>query len=208
MTVGLVLAGVAAAIDWWSVKNGRREIETIAKPLVMVGLIVAALAIDADPASARIWIVGGLAFGLIGDVCLLPQVDRFIEGLGAFLVGHVLYAVALVQMYDGIVPLAIGTVIAGVIVAMMAIPIFRAVRGGKLQIPVTLYMCAVAGVAVLGFATARWPLALGALLFALSDGLLGTDRFVTPAPNRRVVVHMLYHLGQAGLVIGVHDYFA
>jgi len=33
--------------------------------------------------------------------------------------------------------------------------------------------------------------------------LLGLDRFVYPAPHRRVLVHMLYHLGQAGFVWGL-----
>lgn len=34
-----------------------------------------------------------LVRGLAGDVFLLPQVDRFVEGLGSFLLGHLAYLV-------------------------------------------------------------------------------------------------------------------
>ena len=64
-------------------------------------------------------------------------------------------------------------------------------------------MVAVGALVVLGVASGRPAAAAGAVLFAVSDGLLGADRFAQPAPQRRVVVHILYHLGQAGLVLGL-----
>ncbi len=208
MIVAFGVAGLVAAIDWWAVRTGRRSIESIAKPLVMVALIVVALLVDAQPEGARWWVIAGLAFGLVGDLCLLPWVDRFVEGLAAFLLGHVMYAVGLALMFDGRVALVAGVIVAAAAVTAMARPILRAIRGHRLQLPVTVYMGVVAVVVALGFATGRGPIAVGTVLFAMSDGLLGANRFVAPAPQRRVVIHVLYHLGQAGIVVGLHAPFA
>lgn len=210
MIVWFLAAGATAAIDWSAVAIGRRRLESIAKPLVMVFLIVAAVGVDAVPAGARGWMIAGLAFGLLGDVFLLPHVDRFIEGLAAFLAGHVTYAIALALMLDGVEPLTIagGCVVVVGVIGLMATPVLRAVRGHTLQIPVTVYMGAVVTVVMLGFATGRWPAAVGATIFAVSDGLLGANRFVEPAPQRRIYIHILYHLGQAGLVLSLDQSFA
>ena len=68
--------------------------------------------------------------------------------------------------------------------------------------PVIAYIGITVAIMLLGTATGRWLVAFGALAFASSDGLLGSDRFVRPAPDRRVVVHLLYHLGQAAILAG------
>lgn len=201
-------AGLTAVVDWWSVATRNHRVETIAKPLVMIWLIIAALLIDADPTSVRPWIVAGLVAGLAGDIFLLPNVDKFLAGLGAFLVGHVLYFGGLVQIRGGLVPLIIGVVAGAALLALIGRPIVQAVRSTSYFVPVTVYIVAVAALVVVGIATGRWVLAAGAVSFALSDALLGSDRFVKPAPQRRVYIHVLYQLGQAGLVIGIAATFA
>ena len=208
IAIVLAAAGLTAIVDWWSVATDHRRIEAVAKPLVMIWLIIAALVIDADPTSVRPWIVAGLVAGLAGDIFLLPNVDRFLAGLGAFLVGHVLYVGGLIQIRDGWVLFVIGLVAGVGLLAVIGRPIVLAVRGTSYFVPVTIYMVAVGALVVVGIATGRWVLAAGAVAFALSDALLGSDRFVTPAPNRRVYIHMLYQLGQAGLVIGISATFA
>jgi alkenylglycerophosphocholine/alkenylglycerophosphoethanolamine hydrolase len=208
--IGIVLAaaGVTAVVDWWSVATDNRRVEAAAKPLVMIWLIAAALLIDADPTSARPWIVAGLIAGLAGDIFLLPNVDKFLAGLGAFLVGHILYFGGLVQIRDGWTAMLIGAVAGVALLAVIGRPIVMAVRGSSYFLPVTVYIGAVGALVVVGVGTGRWVLAAGAVAFALSDGLLGSDRFVKPAPHRRVYIHMLYHVGQAGLVIGLASTFA
>lgn len=203
IVVVIVVAAVVAVVDWTAVITGRRAVESVAKPLVMVALIAVALTVDADPAGARWWIVAGLACGILGDVFLLPHVDRFVEGLAAFLIGHVLYVVAFLIMFDGVVPLVVGVVVAATVFVVMAPPIVRSVAGHRLHAPVTAYMGVTGAVVMLGVATGRLPIALGAVMFAVSDGLLGSNRFVAPAPRRRVLIHVLYHLGQAGIVVGL-----
>ena len=68
--IGVTL--VVAAADWWAVATDRRPVEYVLKPLTMVVLIGAALALS-DPASdaARWWMVAGLVCSLAGDVFLM-----------------------------------------------------------------------------------------------------------------------------------------
>jgi len=68
-------------------------------------------------------------------------------------------------------------------------------------VPVGAYIGVIAGMVAVAIGTGEPLLGLGAVVFALSDALLGHDRFVTPEADRRVVVHMLYHVGQMGFVV-------
>ncbi len=191
-----------ALVDWWSVAKKRPDIERLAKPLVMVPLIVAA----ATTSAARDvgwFLAAGLVGGLVGDVMLLERFDRFVVGLAAFLVGHLLYVVAFVRVGIEIVPFIVGTVVAAAVMSLAGRPILAGVDGSRLQRPVQAYMATIAVMVATGVGTGRPLAALGAVCFALSDALLGHDRFVEPRPDRRVVVHLLYHLGQWGIVLGL-----
>ncbi len=45
--------------------------------------------------------------------------------------------------------------------------------------------------------------ATGGLLFFFSDFMLAFDRFIRPVSHGRLVVHITYHLGQFGLILGL-----
>jgi alkenylglycerophosphocholine/alkenylglycerophosphoethanolamine hydrolase len=189
-------------IDWWSVATQRASIEAVAKPAVMVALIGVALVGDTDPTSIRPWIVAGLAFGLLGDIALLPRIDRFIVGLAAFLVGHLAYVVAFVLIWSPSAWLVAGAAGLAVLVIRVGRPIERSLRTSSLHLPVVAYIAVSGAVVMTGAGTGRALIVLGTLAFAASDGLLGADRFLEPARDRRVWVHVLYQLGQAGIVVG------
>lgn len=203
LTLVTIACAVAMGADWWSVRNGRPALERIAKPAVMIGLIGLALVVDADPGVARWLVIAGLVFGLVGDVMLLPNVDRFLHGLAAFLVGHGWYIAAFATMELATIGIVGGIAAAAAVLVYLGWPIVRGVRGSAYGPPVMAYMVVIATMVVMATATHRWPIAAGGVLFALSDGLLGLDRFVSPAPQRRVLVHVLYHLGQLGFVLGL-----
>ena len=196
------VAGATMLVDWWAVRTGRADVENVAKPAVMVALIGVALAADLDPMSAQSWIVAALALGLAGDVFLLPRIDRFIEGLGAFLLGHLAYLVAFVLAWSPNLLVVVGLVGIAVLLRVVGVDIVRSVQSSSMRWPVTSYIAVTVAIVLLGTATGRWLVALGALAFASSDGVLGSDRFVHPAPQRRHVVHILYHLGQAAILAG------
>jgi len=201
-TVFIALAIGCMLIDWWSVATRRASVEAVAKPAVMIALLGVALVGDIDPTSIRPWIIAGLTFGLIGDIALLPSIDRFIVGLSAFLLGHLAYVVAFTVLWSPSAWLIAGA--AGLVVLVIGVgrPIERTLRTDALHLPVVAYIAVSGAVVMTGAGTARALIVIGTLAFAASDGLLGADRFLQPARDRRVWVHVLYQLGQAGIVLG------
>lgn len=133
---------------------------------------------------------------------LLPRIDRFIEGLGSFLFGHVAYVVAFVLVWSPNVLVVLGLIAVAVLLKVVGIDIVTSVTSSSLRWPVTAYIGITVAVVLLSAATDRWFVALGALAFASSDGLLGSDRFVHPAPHLRYLVHVLYNVGQAMILAG------
>ncbi len=199
-----ILVGVSsmlAVIDWWAVQTGNERVEQFAKPGVMLALIGSAFASDLEGWPLG-WLVAALAFGVLGDVLLLPRVDRFVPGLAAFLLGHLAYASLAVDF-----GLASGWLIGGLVVASGLVftygsKIADAAHGSPQFGPVALYIVVLALSTSVLIGTGLWVLVLGALLFALSDSLLGWDRFIDDAPGGRVAVHATYHLAQIALVVG------
>ena len=203
---GWIVAAVAMClmgVDWWSLRRDRPGVEAIVKPAVMVALIGVVLASDVDPARATPWLLFALAMGLVGDIVLLPRIDRFIVGLASFLIGHLAYVAVFVVLWDPDALVLVG--LAGAVTTVIGFgrPVERALRESSLRWPVVAYTCVTIVVVLTGAATGRWLVAVGTLSFAASDGLLGLDRFVTPRPRSRMWVHVFYQLGQMLIVVGV-----
>jgi len=201
-TICVAMAACCMVVDWWAVATDRRAVEAGAKPAVMIALIGVVLLADLDPGSLRPWLLAGLAFGLIGDVALLPRFDKFLLGLAAFLVGHLSYVVAFAQIWSPSPWLAVGVTGAIGLVIGVGLPIDRALRGRSLRLPVLAYIAVTIAVLISGSGTGRALIAVGTLAFAASDGLLGAGRFLASAPERRVWIHVLYQLGQTAIVLG------
>lgn len=200
-TAFLLLAAGCMAIDWWSVASRHERVELAAKPAVMIGLLGVAITADLD-ATAQPWIVAALLLGLVGDIVLLPQVDRFVVGLAAFLVGHLAYSIAFATLWSPSAWLVVGAVGVVVLIAVAGRPIETTLRGSPLHLPVLAYVAVTAVVVLTGSSTGRPLIVSGVLAFAASDGLLGAGRFLDPSRDMRVGVHVLYQLGQAAIVLG------
>ena len=203
-TVLVALAGVAALVDWWGVARGRLGVEFIAKPLVVIGLIGAALAVDTGDGVVRGLVVAALGASLVGDVVLMTPDARFEAGVFAFLVAHVLYIIAFLETGG----LDVG---AGVAAAVLIIGIgFGAVpqiisgsrsRGPAAQTGVTVSVAVIAVTAVLAAATGALTAMIAGALLLTSDALLGWNRFVDRAPGGRVLVQVTNHAAQVGFVL-------
>ena len=200
----IVLSALAAVIDWWAVHEDRLSVEFIAKPLVIIGLIGAALAVDVSDGVVRGLIVAALGASLVGDVVLMTPDARFEAGVVAFLLAHVLYIAGFVEFggLDAGVGLAALLLIIGIGLGFVP-QIMGGARehGPVIQFGVAVYIVAVAGMAMFAAATRAPAAMVGGALFLASDALLGWNRFVTPAPGGRVLVHGTYHAGQLGLVL-------
>jgi uncharacterized membrane protein YhhN len=130
----------------------------------------------------------------------------FLAGLLAFLLGHLSYARAM-QLY-GLDRLSLAFGLLLVLIALLSfgyriIAGAHALGGGTLTVGVTLYMVALGSAVVLGVGTAQLWIAGGILLFAISDLVLASDRFVQARPLAPVVVIISYHLAQALLLLGL-----
>ena len=207
-TVALLLAvaAVAAAIDWWSVATDRLGVEFLAKPAVVICLIGVALAIEIDSGGAsnveRGIVIAALGASLVGDVVLMTPDARFEAGLAAFLLAHLLYITALAPDFELGPGLVAGTLI--VALAFGVIPqLLAAVRphGRLITLAVASYIVVVSAMGIVAAGTGIIITGIGGALFVTSDALLGWGRFVGPAPGGRVLVHVTYHFGQAGLVL-------
>ncbi len=214
----LGVAGVAAAVDWVAVGTERRPLEYVAKPAVLAALVAAAAVIPTDRTDLvdrRWWFVAALVLCLIGDVALMLPSNRFIVGLGAFLLGHLCFIVGLLQppAPPGTPPFtfsALGLAVAAVaVVAVEAVPgavLLRSLAAGgdrTLIPPVCVYIAAIVTMVVLAVNVGVAAAAVGATLFLVSDTLLAWNRFVRPVGYGPVGIHVTYHLAQGLLVLSL-----
>ena len=127
-------------------------------------------------------ILGALVLGWLGDALLLsPAPKAFMGGLAAFLLSHVLFATAFVSGAVSVQAMGVAVVMAGVFGAgvlrwlMPHAP--KEFKGPVLAyVVVILAMCVTA--AGHAFASQRWAVLVGALLFTASDLSVARDRFV------------------------------
>lgn len=202
----LTLALVVAAADWHAVFHGNKPLEYVCKPLTMVVLFAAAVAIDADDPTMRIWFLAALALCLAGDVFLMLPRDRFVFGLGAFLLGHVAYIGGMAASGVAVDRLLIGALIVVAALTVLGRRILRAVQGGdepSLTGPVLAYMAVISLMVATAVGTGNSLAVLGAGSFYASDALIAWNRFIRETWNSRLVIMMTYHLGQLGLVLSL-----
>lgn len=197
---------VVAVAEWIAVGTSKKSAEYVLKPLTMVALIAAALAIEPVDGAMKVFFIGALAFSLLGDIFLMLPRNLFVAGLASFLVGHLCYIAGLqLRGQDG-VWFVVGLVI--VLVAVMTIGrrIVRSVRQSDepaMAVPVTAYVAVISFMLASAFGTRNIFAILGAGLFYASDALIAWTRFVTPKPWGRVAIMVTYHLGQIGLVLAL-----
>jgi len=214
----LAVAAFVAVVDWVAVARNDDRLEYAAKPAVLALLTAAAAVLPdthTDLVERKWWFVIALAFCLLGDVLLMLPGNLFVPGLLAFLIGHLLFIVGLLQPPSppGTPPFAFsptGLVVASVVaVAYGAIPatlLFRSLsRHGTTELlaPVAVYLVTILTMAVLAANVGVPAAAAGAAFFVVSDTLLALNRFVRPIPLGNVAVHVTYHLAQGLLVLSL-----
>lgn len=210
----LVVAFLSAALYFYahvhreSGEAWARYVEIITKPVPVLACMVVVLTRDVAPHAVRYarFVVVGLGFSVLGDVCLLFA-SLFLPGVAFFLVGHIMFVFA---FRSGV----------------------RLPRSVLLYVPFALHACCIAYFVtpytedaimatasivytlVIGFMTySAWSRvglktpnerlvsqligALGATFFMTSDTLLAFDRWVTPIEGcvrvrarRRLVAHL------------------
>ena len=203
----LVIAAAFAVGDWVAVVRHNKRLEYVCKPLTMVFLIGVASAMEVDDASVQKWFLLALVLSLLGDILLMLPRDRFVFGLGAFLLAHLAYIVGLWVDGVGILDFVIGLAIAGLaaVVDRRTDPHRdqRRRTTATWQRPVRVYMAVISLMLASAIGTAEAFAIAGAALFYVSDALIAWDRFVRPRPWHALAIIVTYHVAQASLTLSL-----
>lgn len=178
---GVTLAVIAMRLPAGADLTGRFAGQPIAKSAMALLLAVAAL--FHPIARERRWLLGALLFSAAGDFFLaMPWwKPAFVCGLGSFLVAHLCFLGALLPLrgQTGRVRRATVAVVAVTFLVMLTRFWPKMVAEG-LTVPVLIYMT-VLGAMVTAALLAKLPTvwtALGAVFFAISDGMIGIGKFI------------------------------
>jgi uncharacterized membrane protein YhhN len=195
-------AGGAAAVDWFAVGRGWRRAEYFFKPATLVLLVLAAALVETSEGGRQGWFVVALVLSLVGDVFLMLPDDAFVSGLVAFLGAHVAYVVGFHVGGAGGLDLVIAVVVVGFVALQVGGRVLDGVRrrSRSLTRPVGIYIAVISAMVASAIGHGNAWATGGAVLFAVSDGVLAWNRFVQPLPAARVLIMVTYHLGQGALV--------
>jgi uncharacterized membrane protein YhhN len=210
LTVLVALLTAADAVADWTLvwlTWGRRRYLT--KPLVMVGLIAVTVLVGGGEPAAW-WLVGALLFGMLGDISMNgPSTRHFLGGVGFFFVGHLAYAMTFLSL--GLTAPAWSW--AGLAVAfVLALPMRRVLRGAvqmggrPMAAALVAYSLVISAMLVLGWLTGSIWIAAGALIFVVSDTLIGlnlAEHGNQPPRLTNLAIMVTYHVGQALITAGV-----
>ncbi|OFE12261.1 hypothetical protein PHACT_03200 [Pseudohongiella acticola] len=161
------------------------------------------MALGRTHGAVRLLLGLGLVLSATGDV-LLALEDKFVPGLVAFLLAQVIYTVLFLtqcRWQRRRLLWAMFIVTYAVVCTLLIVP-----ASGDMKVPVIAYMVAISAMAMAaGFR--REPqflwVAMGALLFMVSDTLIAVDRFVSPFAYSGIAVMLTYYLAQLLICTGI-----
>ncbi len=206
---GIFLAVTALRVPPGADLTGQFWAQPAAKTAMAVLLALAAL--HHPVVRERRWLVAALLLSALGDFLLaIPWwPPAFVSGLGAFLVAHLCYLAVLLPLRGRPGPvrlLAVAAVLTGC--ALMLSRLWPRLQADGAVVPVALYIGVLAAM-VCAALIARLPTgwtALGAVLFAVSDGLIGLGRFTLGSQALELPIWWIYAVAQilitAGLFFG------
>lgn len=164
----------------------------------------------------KIWIGSALLFSWGGDILLMFQDKKslfFLLGLSSFLLAHIFYIIFLhkVRLAEKIKPrlwtLLVVAVYYSVLIAFLSPWL------GDMRLPVRVYGMVISFMLLLAlhllFLTNRKAglyIAIGAILFVLSDSLLAINKFYQPFEAAGFLIMLTYGLAQLFLIIGASNY--
>lgn len=199
MPAALVATVIVAIVNWYSRWHRNDRLELITKPLTTIGAIAIAALAD-GPRGATIFAIVALAFCLIGDVALLPIVDRFVVGLAAFLLGHIAFMVMFVARgLDQWTMAGVAVVGCALLLGTAAVPIVGGAATKGFGIPVRAYLVVISAMCLVGWATGNWLIMLGSTAFIVSDSILGWGKFVAERTWMHLAIMFTYHLAIVSL---------
>lgn len=207
---GIFLAATAWRLPAGAVLTGQFWAQPVAKASMAVLLAVAAL--SHPIARERRWLIAALLLSAAGDFFLaIPWwPPAFVCGLGSFLLAHLCFLGALLPLRSrgagNVAParlLLIAMVAAGFV--GMLTRFWPALIAQNLTVPVVLYMAVLAAMvsaALLARLPTVWT-AVGAMLFAVSDGMIGVGQFVLGSQALELPIWWVYAASMVLITAGL-----
>lgn len=207
---GVFLAAAAWRLPAGAVLTGQFWAQPVAKASMAVLLAVAAL--SHPIARERRWLIAALLLSATGDFFLaIPWwPPAFVCGLGSFLLAHLCFLGALLPLCPrgagNAAParLLLIAVVAAGFVGMLT-RFWPALIAQNLTVPVVLYMAVLAAMvsaALLARLPTVWT-AVGALLFAVSDGMIGVGQFVFKSQALELPIWWVYAASMVLITAGL-----
>lgn len=198
--------------DLLFIATDQPHLRWISKPLLMVILIIGLILIR-NGLKIRYFILwmAALVFSWLGDIFLLLDESFFIPGLLAFLCSHISY-ILLFYKIQTTSPLKKNPFVITIILTIAYFIFFYQIillETGSLFPAVLIYalvilaMWLVASYKALRQSQLNLWLWIGALLFVVSDSLLGYNKFVQFIPVIGGLVMLTYGIAQYGLFRGI-----
>lgn len=197
LLLNMLYAALAAAYLWLDA-SGDISLNFLLKILPL--LLLCGWVLRVAPLRQHRTLLTALAFSMLGDVLLALDGQRlFVFGLGAFLLAHLWYLLAM-RPFAGHRPLLVlpYALFAGAVLTLMWPGL------GAMAVPVLGYICVILTMSYGTWCSSRrnaWLIG-GGLLFIGSDCLIGLNRFWQPVPGAGLWIMLSYYAAQYALVRG------
>ncbi|MBM4366729.1 MAG: lysoplasmalogenase [Deltaproteobacteria bacterium] len=178
------LAAGASAFYLALVGAGRKHPVKVAPALLLAGATF-----SASPLASA-----GLAFCALGDGLLLDKDRRFLHGLGAFLVGHLLLIGAFATAGRHYLSTAVLGALGGgllLVIALVLAVLWKRLQG-VLRLAVPVYAATLGAMVVAAGTHSAMALA-GALVFVVSDSVLAINHFARRFRGAEMMVMVTYY---------------
>jgi uncharacterized membrane protein YhhN len=216
MNILLIAAFAFAGLEALALQKSWFKLEVVAKPAVMVCLLLW-LFTSVGLEGAALWFGLGILLSLVGDVLLMISLDRFfLFGLVAFLFAHIFYVIG---FNDPLPAVSAWSVILAILIGWGGARVIRRIlvsvaekRQNRMRMPIIVYGVVISIMLLSAMvklndltwdASAALLVSIGAFLFYISDVILAWNKFVSPIPKGRIYNIAAYHLGQILLIAGV-----
>lgn len=197
--IALALAYVVAGPQMiWPVSSAIKT-----TPIWLLAVLSCLLA----PKDMRLPLALAFVFSGMGDWALsAPYDNSFLMGMAAFFVAQICFIWTYLQRARPLSELDLQRWLAIALIALFVATMAAIIlpRTGAMALPVAAYYLAVSLMAITAFIVRvpRWT-RLGALLFLLSDSLIGADKFLAPVEHRHLLVMGTYYAGQFLIFYGL-----
>lgn len=204
-TIAVCLIACAALV--FSEFRGWKIGKAVLKIVASTSFLALALQLNATASAYGQLILVALGLSWVGDVFLLSQKSRlFLLGLASFLLAHLIFAIAFASLPTDGAALVVGLVLMsclGIVVLAWLWSHLKAIY----RVAVTAYVTAIVAMCALAIsasaASGMWMLALGALMFAISDVAVARSRFVVTGASNKLWGLPLYYGAQIILALSV-----